>query len=158
MQVNKTNDIIGNFEFYLDSEYIIKDKILDSICSRNFETNVKCNDQKLLIIFKNDDILLDIKLTNDELRYRISIIHSKPKIDKAFIYCKYDEIKEKSDFKKYKYQLREDFEKLIKNIVFYKHKKDKNDFIKYNEFKYSKEFEILDKRKDFVNSIMDELV
>ena len=27
MQVNKTNDIIGNFEFYLDSEYIIKDKI-----------------------------------------------------------------------------------------------------------------------------------
>ena len=40
MQVNKTNDIIGNFEFYLDSEYIIKDKILDSICSRNVETNV----------------------------------------------------------------------------------------------------------------------
>lgn len=158
MQVNKTNDIIGNFEFYLDSEYIIKDKILDSICSRNFETNVKCNDQKLLIIFKNDDILLDIKLTNDELKYRILIIHSKPKIDKAFIYCKYDEIKEKSDFKKYKYQLREDLEKLIKNIVFYKHKEDKNDFIKYNEFKYSKEFEIPDKRKDFVNSIMDELV
>ena len=94
MQVNKTNDIIGNFEFYLDSEYIIKDKILDSICSRNFETNVKCNDQKLLIIFKNDDILLDIKLTNDELRYRISIIHSKPKIDETFIYCKYDEVKE----------------------------------------------------------------
>ena len=114
MQVNKTNDIIGNFEFYLDSEYIIKDKILDSICSRNFETNVKCNDQKLLIIFKNDDILLEIKLTNDELRYRISIIHSKPKIDETFIYCKYDEVQEKSDFKKYKYQLREDLEKLIK--------------------------------------------
>ena len=113
MQVNKTNDIIGNFEFYLDSEYIIKDKILDSICSRNFETNVKCNDQKLLIIFKNDDILLEIKLTNDELRYRISIIHSKPKIDETFIYCKYDEVQEKSDFKKYKYQLREDLEKLI---------------------------------------------
>ena len=90
MQVNKTNDTIGNFEFYLDSEYIIKDKILDSICSRNFETNVKCNDQKLLIIFKNDDILLELKLTNDELRYRISIIHSKPKIDETFIYCKYD--------------------------------------------------------------------
>ena len=47
---------------------------------------------------------------------------------------------------------------LIKNIVFYKHKEDKNDFIKYNEFKYSKEFEIPDKRKDFVHSIMDELV
>ena len=158
MQVNKTNDTIGNFEFYLDSEYIIKDKILDSICSRNFETNVKCNDQKLLIIFKNDDILLELKLTNDELRYRISIIHSKPKIDETFIYCKYDEVQEKSDFKKYKYQLREDLEKLIKNIVFYKHKEDKNNFIKYNEFKYSKEFEIPDKRKDFVHSIMDELV
>ena len=86
MQVNKTNDIIGNFEFYLDSEYIIKDKILDSICSRNFETNVKCNDQKLLIIFKNDDILLDIKLTNDELRYRISIKRRFRKIDKKYCF------------------------------------------------------------------------
>lgn len=158
MQVNKKVDDIGNFEFYLDTQYIIKDKILSNICSLNFETNVRTSEKKLLIIFKNEDILLDIKLTDEELRYRVSIIHSKPKIDETFIYCKYDEVKDKNNFKKYKYQLREDLEKLVKNVVFYNHKEDKTDFVKYNEFKYSSEFEIPKKRKDFVDAIMDEII
>ncbi len=158
MQVNKKIDEIGNFEFFLDSEYIIKEKLLSNICSLNFETNVKYSDKKLLILFQNENILLDLKLTDQELKYRISLIHSKPKIDETFIYCRYDEVKDKSNFKKYKYQLREDFEKLVKNIVFYKHKEDKNDFIKYNEFKYSPDFEIPKKRNDFVNAIMDEII
>ena len=153
MQVNMKKDEINNTEFYMESKYELKEKILSKICSLNFETSVKSMNNKLLIIFKNNEILLDIKLTDDSLMYRIDIIHSKPKIDKTFVYCIYDDVKAKDDFNKYLYQLRDDLSRLIKNVVFFD-SNTKEQFIIDNEFKYSKDFEI-PKRNKFLE-YMDE--
>lgn len=156
MQVNQKEEFIRDIEFYLESEFIIKDKILSKICSRGFETIVKTKDSSLNIIFKNDDILLEIKLNKESLEYRMDLIHSKPKQDIKFIYCTYDEVKIRKDFKKYTYQLREDMDRLINNVQFYKHKENKDSFISENEYKYSKEYEIpkKDRYMDFMNDFM----
>ena len=86
----------------------------------------------------------------------MDLIHSKPKQDIKFIYCTYDEVKIRKDFKKYTYQLREDMDRLINNVQFYKHKENKDSFISENEYKYSKEYEIpkKDRYMDFMNDFM----
>ena len=148
MQVNKKKQEICNKEFFIESSYIIRESILDKICSLNFETNVKSKNNKLSIIFKDEDILLEVKLTDDSLIYRLDVIHSRPKIDKTFIYCNYDDVKYKEDFDKYLYQLKEDMSRLVDDVVFFDpDKKDK--FIIDNEFKYSKDFEIPARKKYF---------
>ena len=150
MQVNKKIEKITTTEFYLDSEYIIKNHLLDKICTQDFETNVKSYIDKLCIIFKSKDILLELKLTKEILTYRISIKNSKPQMDKDYIYCRYEEVKEKENYKKYTYQLKEDIYRLIKNVIFYK-EDEKESFLSDNEFKFSEDFEIPKKdRYDFI--------
>lgn len=79
-----------------------------------YETNIKWYSKKILIIFKGDDILLEMKLIDKIIQYRIVLFHTRSIVDKEFIYCKYEEAKEKENFKKLFVQLKEDMKKLIK--------------------------------------------
>ena len=149
MQVNKKIEEVCNKEFFYESYFIIKNNLIDEMFKYGYETNVRCNSKKILIIFKSEDILLEMQLTNEMFRYRIAVLHTRPKIDKTFVYCEYDEVKVKENFKKYIYQFKEDMKKLINNISHYDMDKEKDSFIIDNEFKYSSDYVIPKKREYF---------
>lgn len=149
MQVNKKVEEICNKEFFYESYFIIKNKLIEEMFKYGYETNIKCYSKKILIIFKSDDILLEMKLTDKIIQYRIVLFHTRPKIDKEFIYCKYEEVKEKENFKNYLYQLKEDMKKLIKNVSCFELDKEKDTFIIDNEFKFDSEYEIPQKKDYF---------
>ena len=150
MQVNKKIEEVCNKEFFYESYFIIKNNLIDEMFKYGYETNVKCNSKKILIIFKSEDILLDIQLTNEMIKYRIVLFHTRPKVDKSFVYCKYEEVKVKEDFKKFIYQFKEVMKKLINYISHYDMDKEKDSFIIDNEFKYSSDYKI-PKRNSFSN-------
>ena len=153
MQVNKKIEEVCNKEFFYESYFIIKNNLIDEMFKYGYETNVKCNSKKILIIFKSEDILLDIQLTNEMIKYRIVLFHTRPKVDKSFVYCKYEEVKVKEDFKKFIYQFKEDMKKLINNISHYDMDKEKDSFMIDNEFKYSSDYKI-PKRNGFSKSLV----
>lgn len=141
MQKKKQLKKICKFEFYRETEYILKDIITQYFGHYKLNLNYDNKDSKTkIIISRKDDMKLTICLSDELLMYEVILDNES----KSFYYVKYDEINDESKWFKYERQLKEDFHNLIDYLCGFNYE---NKSIEYCDFKYSDDYVIENRRK-----------
>lgn len=149
MQVNNIKREINNVEFYMELKHIICGVIGDNLVYRDMEINIKNDDRLTFINIIKDGLMGSISLTKNLLEYELKLDESK--MNRKYIYCTFDEVKDEEDFEKCKIQLKEDFKRLVHNIIYYDKEDIVEDILSINEFKYSSEYEVNNRnRYDYI--------
>ena len=149
MQVNNIKREINNVEFYMELKHIICSVIGDNLVYRDMEINIKNDDRLTFITIIKDGLIGSISLTKNLLEYELKLDESK--MNRKYIYCTFDEVKDEEDFEKCKIQLKEDFKRLVHNIIYYDKEDIVEDILSINEFKYSSEYEVNNRnRYDYI--------